>query len=191
MATLLRIKRKSSTEPTEAVVIASKRPRNETEVETVFKFIGTVKENEEQNGDHIEAFIKKHNTLKEKWGKSPKIRNSDFRAANRNYSDKRLKLLNSYRKIPDDIDKDVESKKIVNPTCSKSIQEPSNDLTNLYQCYDVYDEEEDSSTTERVEDRITCNGLPLLKSEEIEYVYDLYYSPDADFDSQAIENVVR
>ncbi|XP_023233989.1 probable RNA polymerase II nuclear localization protein SLC7A6OS [Centruroides sculpturatus] len=43
---------------------------------------------------------------------------------------------------------------------------------------------------ERVEDRITCNGLPLLKSEEIEYVYDLYYSPDADFDSQAIENVV-
>lgn len=190
MATLLRIKRKSSIEPTEALVIASKRARNETEVETVFKFIGTVKENEEHNGGHIVDIIKKHKSLKERWGKSPKIRNSDFRAANRNYSDKRLKLLNSYRNIPEDIEE--ETKHISNPSCSKSSQEPkaNEDLKTVFQCYDVFDEEEENSTVECVQERITCNGMPLLKSEEIEYVYDLYYSPDTDFDSHAIENVV-
>lgn len=199
MATLLRVKRKISTEPSEALVIASKKARNDTEVETVFKFVGTLKRKEEHTDQHIDSLVKKHRSNRIQWGKNPKIRNTDFKSANRNYKEKRLKFLNIHRNLPDDVDAECEELEeeeaaVSSTPLTTNGTSCSNETKNMYKLYDVHDEETDetkASMLNKVEDTITCNGVPLLsqkiefRSEDIGFVYDLYMAGDGSFNPTA------
>ncbi|XP_046656797.1 probable RNA polymerase II nuclear localization protein SLC7A6OS isoform X2 [Daphnia pulicaria] len=171
MTSIVRIKRRQSQEPAEALVLATKRIKVEGSEqaveENIFRFCGST-ENEEENLQNIAKLVEKgkllshRQTLKAYKSSSFQSRKEESSVAIN--SEKKYKVLNTFRDL---------------------------DATNTMKVYDLVLEEHEKGEI------ATCNGIPLvvekcevLKENEKECVFDLYYCEGGTFDDSYIDRLM-
>lgn len=182
--TAVRIKRKADENPSDAIVLATKRARTRSEDESgenfTFQYAGTV-----DTLADVEAAIQQVKEAKRQ-RTNPKIHSVDIQAKLRDEhrsssKENRLQLLLKHRSIL----KEVCSKEITD----EDLEAPRGSAHSLFQLYDVFaeDKEKDDDTkenedVEKKKSEIACNNVPMVreaaKEEKVDgdYVYDVYYN---------------
>lgn len=188
MTTAVRIKRKADESPADAIVLATKKARENSEDEPsqnyTFQYAGTV----DTPGD-VEAAVqqveeaKRHRT-------DPKIHSVDLLSKLRNErrsasKQSRLQLLLQHRAILEE----GASGEITD----ENLEPPRESSHPLFRLYDVFDEDEKGGDTKKEEhateklSEIACNDVPMLHETAKEatvdgdYVYDIYFNLHSDF----------
>ncbi|XP_064466513.1 probable RNA polymerase II nuclear localization protein SLC7A6OS [Ornithodoros turicata] len=184
MATVVRIKRKADENPACTIVLASKKPKVESNDALngsyVFSYAGTFKDpdseeaietlNRVKSGRlHLRDAVKSH-----KSDVSTKIREQHRKAS----KEKRLQLLLSHRAILDEITtEDTENLEPTHP------RESTNDLFRIYNvAAEDLNEEHEEDPTAKESMTITCNDVPMVRcpaapdTSRDDYVYDIYFS---------------
>ncbi|XP_069187268.1 LOW QUALITY PROTEIN: probable RNA polymerase II nuclear localization protein SLC7A6OS [Procambarus clarkii] len=192
MATLIRIKRRFSEEPSPAIVVESKRLRTEATaaddsknaVPTILKRVATVNSKDELLKPEllktIEKEYKKGWELREQYkklGKPGSYRDTAKLEAKERIKNKRYMVLVKYRGNVDDGEPEEVKEEKVMQDKKEDVHEA--DETEVVKCspspsfcdqIKYYDAE---FLSEDMPDVITCNGVPM---ESEKYVYDIFYS---------------
>ncbi|XP_057381717.1 probable RNA polymerase II nuclear localization protein SLC7A6OS [Daphnia carinata] len=172
MTSIVRIKRRLSQEPIEALLLASKRMRVEDALsveahgidENIFRFCGTT-ENEEENVENLAKLVQKgklksHRQPAKAYRSYQPKKQVDTAMPS---SEKKYKVLNKIRNL---------------------------DTTDSWKIYDLVLEEQQQCEV------ATCNGVPLLvekcevPKDESKCVFDVYYCEEGAFDDGYIDRLM-
>lgn len=175
---ILRVKRRRSQSPAGALLLhlsAKKRKENDDEANlespsnAIFKFAATV---ENTNHDEIQKVLEKTGDRLKTNPKLLKRILAKPKLDKKSDSEKRYKVISDFRGIANDDDVKEEQDR-------------------LYKLVDLVKHEEITPVVdinvEQVE-QITCNGVPLVKLAEEEYVYDVYTMTSDAFSSTESEH---
>ncbi|KAK4014607.1 probable RNA polymerase II nuclear localization protein SLC7A6OS [Daphnia magna] len=170
MTSIVRIKRRFSQEPVEALLLASKRMKVEESLsahvveENIFRFCGTT-ENEEENMENIAKLVQKgkltsHRQPAKAYRSYQPKKQMDPATPS---SEKKFKVLNKMRNL---------------------------DIADSWKIYDLELEEHQQCEI------ATCNGVPLVVEkcevlkEESKCVFDVYYCEEGTFDDGYIDRLM-
>ena len=177
---VLRVKRRRSQSPAGALVLhlsAKKRKENEENLspespkkEAVFKFTATL--HAKHDHDSLKTALDRAEKLKNDPKSLKRIVKKPQKAAEKDKADKRYKIISELRGI------DAKS-------------EEAEESERLFKLVDVVkDDSKEMEVAEAVKkvEEITCNGVPLVKLAEEEYVYDVYTMQSDAFSSTDSDN---
>jgi len=174
MAAVVRIKRRLSQEPAEALLLVSSTKRFKAghgplkEEPNIFKFCGTV-DDQEKNLDIIAKLVEKGQKTSHQDQVKRKSTNGS-RMTPSSSQEKRLKLLNQLRKV--------------------------DESSASFRLYDLVSEQQSPKTsTSSTSDVVLCNGVPLLVEKaspapEEAFVFDVYYAHCGDIDDTYIDQLL-
>ena len=180
---VLRVKRRRSQSPVGALVLhlsAKKRKENEENLspdspkkEAVFKFTATL--DAKHDHDSLKSALDRAEKLKNDPKSLKRIVKKPQKAAEKDKADKRYKIISELRGID-----------------SAKSEEAEKESERLFKLVDVVKDdskemEMDEKAAKKV-DEITCNGVPLVKLAEEEYVYDVYTMQSDAFSSTDSDN---
>ncbi|KAG8177931.1 hypothetical protein JTE90_000794 [Oedothorax gibbosus] len=188
MSAVLRFKRKACDEPAEGLVVVSKKSKCELSNtnEVYFKFAATLKSESSSFKDQLQAALLKDNSSRFCAWRHPAQRSArqvcgKVRSQLKGASEKkRLDLLNNRRLILKD----------TLPIEKEGCDDESAEVRKLFQLYDIIEENEEvKKQNEEMVSTITCNGEPLIREKQPEYVFDVYIA-DVLIDQSFVENTV-
>jgi len=202
--TILRVKRRKNQDPSEVLVLSSKKRKADDTIEAddnikIMKLAATVdvKDDPEKLTQTVNKILAKKTVpnfdeLKARYKKSLSAKNSPMHqakiAAEESRQENRYRFVAQKRALKlEDLEEWPENENNDKPEVDSNDKESKE----LYRLYDVVSEAPEKNTSEKESEKISCNGVEMIREyvdakkdysaeSEYGYVYDVYYTQGSD-----------